>query len=181
VADWALMTVVRATCPRCGDNRVYARDVTVRCCDDTGRFAFRFRCPDCRMWMVKDAQDDAVMLLLGGGARTERWHLPLELFEYSGRGAPIDDDDLIAFHEAIERLPTASEDSDFGSSRCRTSMTMMAKGTLNTPGRFTERLRELQAAIDAMLCAESIPEIREPLERAANSVNELRHDLTIAA
>ena len=65
---------------------MYARDVTVRCCDDTGRFTYRFRCPDCRMWMVKDAQDDAVMLLLGVGARSERWHLPLELSEHPAVG-----------------------------------------------------------------------------------------------
>lgn len=134
------------------------------------------------MWMVKDAQDDAMMLLLGGGARSERWHLPLELFEHPGRGAPINDDDLVAFHEAIERLPTADQDSAFGGNRCPVSMmTNMARRPRDTPGRFTERLRELQAAIDAMLRAESIPEIREPLERAANSVNELQHDLTIRA
>ena len=30
-ADWALMTIVQATCPTCGDVEVYACDITVRC------------------------------------------------------------------------------------------------------------------------------------------------------
>jgi hypothetical protein len=106
----------------------------------------------------------------------------LELSEHPGRGAPINDDDLLVFHEAIERLPTADQDLALGGNRCPISiMTNMASRQRGTPGRFTERLRELQQAIDAMLRAESIPEIHEPLERTANSVNELQHDLTIPA
>jgi hypothetical protein len=100
------MTVVRVSCPECGDVEVYARDVTVRCCDETMHFAYRFRCPRCSMPIVKDADDGAVTLLLEGDARTERWHLPLEVYEHPVGAAPINTSDLLDFHEAIERLPS---------------------------------------------------------------------------
>jgi hypothetical protein len=87
---------------------VYACDVTVRCCDETMEFAYRFRCPSCAMLIVKEADDQAVALLLDGGARTESWHLPLELSEHPCRAAVINDNDVLDFHEAIGRLPTAS-------------------------------------------------------------------------
>jgi len=59
------------------------------------------------MTMVRDTQDDAITLLLEAGARTERWHLPLELYEHPDRAAPINNNDALDFHDAIERLPTA--------------------------------------------------------------------------
>jgi len=81
--------------------------VTVRCCDETMHSTYRFRCPNCSMTMVRDTQDDAITLLLEAGARTERWHLPLELYEHPDRAAPINNNDALDFHDAIERLPTA--------------------------------------------------------------------------
>ena len=107
-ADWAPMTNVLVTCPTCGDVQVYACDVTVRCCDETMAFAYRFHCLGCGMSTVKDADDSAVARLLQGGARTESWHLPLEMYEHAGRAAPINNDDLLDFHDAMDRLPTAS-------------------------------------------------------------------------
>ena len=101
------MTIVQATCSTCGDVEVSACDVTVRCCDETMAFAYRFHCPKCGMSMVKDAQDGVVARLLDGGARTESWHLPLELYEHAGRAAPINNDDLLDFRDAMARLPTA--------------------------------------------------------------------------
>ena len=60
------------------------------------------------MPIVKDADDGAVTLLLEGDARTERWHLPLEVYEHPIAAEPINTSDLLDFHEAIERLPTAT-------------------------------------------------------------------------
>ena len=59
------------------------------------------------MLILKEADDAAVTLLLDGGARTESWHLPLELSEHPCRAAAINANDLLDFHEAIGRLPTA--------------------------------------------------------------------------
>jgi hypothetical protein len=100
------MTIVRVSCSECGDVEVDARDVTVRCCDETMHFAYRVHCPRCSMPIVNDADDDAVTLLLEGEARTERWHLPLELYEHPVGAAPINTTDLLDFHEAIGRLPS---------------------------------------------------------------------------
>ena len=86
---------------------MYACDITVRCCDETMAFAYRFRCLECGMRTVRDAGDAVVERLLQAGARTESWHLPLELSEHAGRAAPINDGDLLDFREALDRLPTA--------------------------------------------------------------------------
>ena len=102
------MASVRVSCPECGDVEVDSRDVTVRCCDETQHFAYRVLCPNCTMPIVNDADDDAVALLLEGDARTEHWHLPLEVYEHPVDATPINTSDLLDFHEAMERLPTAT-------------------------------------------------------------------------
>ncbi len=99
--------IVRASCPTCGDIEVRAGEVTVRCCAETMQNTYRFRCPICSSWTVKDAGPSVVVLLLRAGAQAESWRLPLELHERPDCTVePISDDDLIDFHEAVERLPT---------------------------------------------------------------------------
>ena len=69
---------------------------------------YRFRCLVCSTWTVKDAGPGVISLLLRAGAEVERWRQPLEVDERPDSSvAPIDYDDLIAFHEALARLPTA--------------------------------------------------------------------------
>jgi len=106
-ADWAVMTSVRASCPGCGSIEIAASEITVRCCDQSGHDSYRLRCPMCSMWMVKDANAEVVIALLGAGSPIERWRLPLEMNERPKGAAVIGDDDLIDFHEALARLPTA--------------------------------------------------------------------------
>ena len=70
---------------------------------------YRFRCPVCAAWKVKDAGPGVISLLLRGGARVVRWQQPLEMAVRPDSSVPaFTDDDLIAFHEALERLPTAA-------------------------------------------------------------------------
>jgi hypothetical protein len=57
--------------------------------------------------MVKDANAATVIALLEAGSPIERWRLPLEMSERPKEAALIGDDDLIDFHQALERLPTA--------------------------------------------------------------------------
>ncbi|MEO5840396.1 MAG: hypothetical protein ABIQ73_11900 [Acidimicrobiales bacterium] len=72
---------------------------------------YRFRCPGCSSWTVKDAGPGVISLLLRGGARVERWQQPSEIDERpDGSAPPINADDLIAFHQALEQLPTATPD-----------------------------------------------------------------------
>ena len=46
-------------------------------------------------------------VLIRSGAAVEHWRLPLELDERPEHGASISYDDVIDFHEALDRLPTA--------------------------------------------------------------------------
>src|SRR5688500_20279553 len=88
-ADWALMTIVQATCPTCGDVEVSACDVSVRCCHETMACAYRFCCPQCAMAMGTDAEDGGVARLFGGGGRPERRTLQLELCGYARMAPPV--------------------------------------------------------------------------------------------
>ena len=72
---------------------------------------YRFRCSICNAWTVKFAGPGVITLLLRAGARVERWRQPREIEERPDSSvAPITDDDLIDFHEALEQLPTAVRD-----------------------------------------------------------------------
>ena len=70
---------------------------------------YRFRCPECSLWTVRDAGPSVVTLLLRSGAQIEDWRPPRELDERPDNSvAPISYDDLVDFHEALAQLPTAS-------------------------------------------------------------------------
>ena len=96
------MTTIKASCPSCGDVELTVGDVTVRVCaaDNTGSYAFQ--CPMCRLAVVKDAENRIVDLLVASGVRLDVWALPAELFEPK-TGAPINHDDLLDFHEFLQR------------------------------------------------------------------------------
>ena len=100
--------MVRASCPTCHEVEVSGETFTIRGCIETMRSMYRFRCPSCSSWTVKEAGPGVIALLLRAGARVERWRQPLELDERPDRTvAPLTEDDLIDFHEALQRLPTA--------------------------------------------------------------------------
>jgi hypothetical protein len=100
--------MVRASCPTCREVEVNGQDFTIRCCIEDMRSMYRFRCPRCDSWTVKDANPGVITLLLRAGARVERWRRPLEIDERPDRSvAPLNEDDLIDFHEELQRLPTA--------------------------------------------------------------------------
>ncbi len=95
------MATIRASCPDCGDVELTTADMTVRICVDDNQGAYAFRCPECRMTVHKPAEDRIVDLLVSSGVRLENWTLPLELRERPV-GAPLDHDDLLAFHELLD-------------------------------------------------------------------------------
>lgn len=104
------MTMLRASCDRCGDVELPMPEVTVRRCVDNGELGYRFRCPVCAMFVVNAPLHPFVMhKMIQAGSPLENWQLPAELFErpHRARAAPICADDLIDFHEAIGQLPTA--------------------------------------------------------------------------
>lgn len=95
------MAMIRATCGDCGDVELTTADVTVRVCshDDSG--TYHFRCPACRMTVVKSAEARVVDLLVASGVTVSRWDLPAELAERRS-GPAISHDDLLDFHALLD-------------------------------------------------------------------------------
>lgn len=95
------MSVIRASCPDCGDVELQSRDVTVRVCTGDGQGSYAFRCPGCTMNVAKAAEQRIVDLLVSSGVKLETWDLPLELWEHPV-GEPFTHDDLLSFHELLD-------------------------------------------------------------------------------
>lgn len=91
------MPTIRATCGDCGDVELTTSDVQVRVCMEDSQGSYHFRCPSCRMSVVKHAEPRIVDLLVASGVELATWTLPAELFEQHD-GAPLSHDDLIDFH-----------------------------------------------------------------------------------
>jgi hypothetical protein len=96
------MATIRASCPDCGDVELTTRDMTVRICSEDGRGSYLFRCPSCTMIVTKTAEQRIVDLLVSSGVEVEMWTFPMELQERP-LGIPLTHDDLLAFHELLER------------------------------------------------------------------------------
>ena len=94
------MATIRASCTDCGDVELTTADVTVRVCADDNQGSYSFRCPMCRMAVVKPAEPRIVELLVASGVRLDTWRLPAELTE-ARNGQPITHDDLLDFHDLL--------------------------------------------------------------------------------
>ncbi len=94
------MATIRASCQTCGDVELTTRDVRVRVCLDDNRGEYAFRCPACRMTVVKAAEPRTVDLLVASGVLLDTWSLPAELRERP-TGNPITHDDILDFHRIL--------------------------------------------------------------------------------
>ena len=96
------MATIRASCPDCGDVELTTQDMTVRVCADDNKGSYSFRCPACRMAVVKEAEQRIVDLLVASGVHLDVWNLPAELSE-AKHGEPITHDDLLDFHDLLNQ------------------------------------------------------------------------------
>lgn len=96
------MARVRTTCPDCGDVELGIVDVKVRVCVDDNQGSYAFRCPVCQVAGAKPADRDVVHILVSSGAPLTMWRLPAELAEPHA-GPPISHDELLAFHQVLDR------------------------------------------------------------------------------
>ena len=96
------MTTIKATCPGCGEVDLTADDILLRIGGAKGANTYGFSCPDCSDFVEKPADDRIVRLLLSGGVMPMLVHVPAEALE-PREGPPINHDDLLAFHEMLER------------------------------------------------------------------------------
>jgi len=96
-------TIVRATCPRCGDVEMAPYHLQLRVCSKSEASTYLFTCPRCEEITIKPASDDRIVTLLTSvGVPTVHWDLPAELDE-SHDGPALTIDDLIDLHFALER------------------------------------------------------------------------------
>ncbi len=95
------MATIRASCSDCGDVELTTADVHVRICDDNNQGTYSFRCPHCRMTVVKPAEARTIDLLVASGVSFTTWRLPAELYE-PRVGEPISHDDLLDFHHLLQ-------------------------------------------------------------------------------
>jgi hypothetical protein len=104
------MATVRATCisSSCGDILVKTQDVKILIHESSataGNYSYAIRCPKCGLMTVKSANEKIVKVLSGAGVRKVLVTTPAELYEsvrYTTR-SPISYDDLIDFHELIQK------------------------------------------------------------------------------
>src|SRR3954471_5762368 len=61
------MATIRASCAECGDVELTTADVTVRVCTGDNGGAYTFRCPSCRMIVVKQADPPPTALPVASG------------------------------------------------------------------------------------------------------------------
>ena len=101
-----LFARVRVVCPTCGPVHVRGADVMVLSRLEQMRNVYRFDCPRCSASIKRQVGPGIVTLLLRAGAQVERFPRPrLDLAD--PWLAPLNNDDLAAFCEQLERLPTA--------------------------------------------------------------------------
>ena len=94
------MATIRASCADCGDVELTTHEVKVRVCSHDRQGTYCFRCPKCRMMVVKPAEYRTIDLLVASGVEMATWDLPAELLEPRG-GDPITHDDLLDFHHLL--------------------------------------------------------------------------------
>ena len=96
------MTRIEATCPACGPVERLPQDFELAVCDYADASWYAFVCPDCSIRVQKHADERVVELLIAEGVDPTRWDLPAEILEEHD-GPPISLDDLIDFHQLLER------------------------------------------------------------------------------
>lgn len=97
------MTIIKATCPTCGEVDLTAEQVELRMVPSGGG-TYGFECPVCVVWVSKPADARVVQLLISGGVRPEILDVP-EAETASAHQVqlpPFTYDDLLDFHEMLQ-------------------------------------------------------------------------------
>jgi hypothetical protein len=90
------MTIIKATCPSCGDVELSRDQVRLVVHPLADRSFYGFTCTVCGDPVRKPAGDEVVRLLTMGGVVAERIVVPAEALE-AHSGAPINADDVLDF------------------------------------------------------------------------------------
>jgi predicted RNA-binding Zn-ribbon protein involved in translation (DUF1610 family) len=103
------VTLIKASCPTCGDVDLRPRQVRLVVCSVPERSSYAFSCPRCSAEVRRPADGEVVRLLRAGGVVAERWDIPAEALE-ERTGPALGYDDLLDFVLWLERadLPAAA-------------------------------------------------------------------------
>jgi hypothetical protein len=95
-------TIVKATCPACGDVELVPNDLELRICSTASASTYAFVCPVCEQTISKPAADGRIVaLLLSVNVPAVYWDLPAELTA-ARHGPPLTLDDLIDLRLALD-------------------------------------------------------------------------------
>ena len=95
------MTIVRASCPMCGDVELIGSQVRLVTSNVEERSHYSFTCPTCGDHVRKPAPVDVVRLLTAGGIRAERLQVPAEALE-EHYGSALSWDDVMDFRQLLD-------------------------------------------------------------------------------
>lgn len=104
------MTVIRATCPDCGDVRTDVGHVTLRFISETEfeGAEYRFVCPECHKIVLKPASHETAVLLYSSGVAVERYEPPLEIMERP----PEDEGQVITLDDVLDLCLALEQDEE---------------------------------------------------------------------
>ncbi|HMS91979.1 MAG TPA: hypothetical protein PJ993_00275 [Candidatus Saccharibacteria bacterium] len=61
------MATVRTSCPDCGDVELTTKDLMVRSVESDGSGVYSYKCPECRVTIIKSAERRTIDLLMASG------------------------------------------------------------------------------------------------------------------
>ncbi|HET9656437.1 MAG TPA: hypothetical protein VFP72_13860 [Kineosporiaceae bacterium] len=99
------MTVIKATCPSCGDVELTPQQVRLVTSNLPERSYYSFTCAACGDLVRKPAGAEVVRLLRVGGVVPEQLHIPAEALE-EHEGPALNWDDLIDFSTWLQNAST---------------------------------------------------------------------------
>jgi predicted RNA-binding Zn-ribbon protein involved in translation (DUF1610 family) len=110
------MTVIKATCPHCGDVELTVAQVRLVVCSVPEWSYYAFVCASCGEEVRKVATPEIVGLLTTGGVLAERWSVPAEVLEVHV-GEPVGYDDVLDFALSLARTDLLAALASFPGSR----------------------------------------------------------------
>ena len=90
------MTLIKASCPGCGEVELTPADVALMVCSHAPLSYYAFTCNGCGDEVRKPADDHVVSLLVSGGVPATVWEVPAEALE-PHEGPSLSYDDLLDF------------------------------------------------------------------------------------
>ena len=103
-----MMTVIKASCPICGDVELTPRQVRLVTSNLAERSFYAFSCDGCGEEVRKPAGEEVIRLLTVGGVVAEHLHVPAEALE-EHRGPILTWDDVIDFTAWLDTATTIVE------------------------------------------------------------------------